>query len=170
MPRQPCPYEGCGCSIDQVWFWGWYFREDGYIPLSEWEFAEGLKLRRFMCTGCGRTFSWRPAFLAYGRRLAALIYQQALKDWAYRRRRRWEQNPWCDVSPSAYYALGRRLRETIPEPPGQATLSRQHLWQLLRGVAKQITLSTRQPRQAIHVLFIALARHRDGTLYRLSSS
>lgn len=169
VPRQPCPYEDCGCGIDEIWHWGWFFRLDGAIPLSENAFAKDLKLPRFMCTRCWRTFSWRPPFLAFGRRLAALVLQQALKDQAYGRRRRWERNEWYEPNPSIYQELGRTLQAAIPEAePGQARLSRLVFWHQLRHLAHRMTLSTRQPRMAIHILCVSLARHRDGTRYRLS--
>lgn len=168
IPHQPCPYEDCGCSVDKIWFWDWFYRQDGSIPLSDSEFAKGLKLRRFMCTGCWRTFSWRPPFLAFGRRLAALVLQQALRDQAYGCRRRWERHEWWEPSPRAYQALGRALLGSPESDPGQARLSRLALWRQLRHLAHCMTLWTRQPRMAIHILCISLARHRDGTRYRLS--
>ena len=88
MARQDCPYPECGRR--RAWYWGWYYREEGKegttIPYGHDETAcQAIPIRRFYCPQCGRTFSWRPRFLVFGRRHAAAAYQLALQDWVAHR-------------------------------------------------------------------------------------
>lgn len=165
--RKPCPYEGCGSH--KVWFWGWYKRKGGAIPLGiEEEVADAIPLRRFQCQACGRCFSSRPPFLVFARRYAAVTYQRALKSIALRLKLH-KTSDWDELSPSGLKAfrqalceaeLGNRLMGwTVKEWP--------KLWFWIRRQA-QNTIDE-QPRLAIHILCLGLARHRDGTRYSLSA-
>lgn len=66
-----------------MWYWGWYVRKEGKIPYDDGTTASGpIPIRRFYCSKCKRTFSWRPRFLVFGRPYAAVAYQQAFAEWA----------------------------------------------------------------------------------------
>ena len=166
IPRQSCPYANCGC--DSVWFWGWYEREPGSIPLGPDEVAGEIPLRRFMCQKCKKTFSWRPAFLVFARRLAALTYQRALEAVVLGRKLR--ESNWYGLSESGFKAfrsslsenhVRKRLEPHCPVFP--------ELWYWLKQRAEQISRNAQTPRLPIHLLCLGLARHRDGTRYRLSA-
>lgn len=167
VSKRPCPYEDCGCAA--VWYWGWYQRREGSVPLDIDRICGEIPLRRFFCTACSRTFSWRPAFLVFAHRLAANAYQQLLKDWALGRRRSskgWHE-PGLDGQKSFLgkirrrWALLQRLSPTLPAEPAP-----RQLWFVLRRIAGRSDVLSHQP---VQILCIALARHPDGTPYRLNS-
>ncbi len=155
--------------------------------------AGPIPIRRFRCSRCGRTFSWRPPFLAFGRRLAAVVYQRAFKAWALGRRRgsRQDSASWHELGlagrKSFFQHLTRRLdellsrlegelaRRTAP-PCGAVTphvprqLGRQRLWHLSRRLARMLVDPTMEPRLACHLVFMSLALHPDGVCYSLKST
>lgn len=174
IPKRPCPYEGCGCK--EVWFWGWYERKEGCLPVGDGdEVAEAVPLRRFWCTACERTFSWRPWFLLYGRRYAALFYQLAFKDWGHARRVP-APNVWYDLNAAGRRAFFRflerrgtelsdRLDDRRQPPVAEPQMARpETTWQLARRYIR-ILFDLKQPPLSIHLVCVALARHR----YRLES-
>lgn len=170
VSKRPCPYEDCGCAV--VWYWGWYERRGGSIPLDVDQACGEIPLRRFFCTGCSRTFSWRPAFLVFAHRLAANVYQQCLKNWALGRKR--TSTGWHELGPDGqksflgkirrrWLALLHRLGPPLPPSP-----ARRQLWFALQRAVRQ--LKSQNPGfQPVQLLCIALARHPDGTAYRLNS-
>lgn len=174
IPKRPCPYEDCGCS--EVWYWGWYEREEGSLPLGDGDGAAGaILLRRFKCTACGRTFSWRPLFLLFGRRYAALFYQLKFKSWALGQCVA-GHGGWCDLGEAGRKAfsrfLGSRAAEfldrlgTKVEPAGR----RMKMWQLARQFVRSLlSAQQRPPSLSIHLVCLALARHPQGVRYSLSS-
>jgi hypothetical protein len=165
VPRQPCPYEGCGCR--KVWYWGWYKRKAGSVPFDDGESASGpIPLRRFRCTKCRRTFSWRPPLLIFGRRFAAVVYQQALKEWALRGSRRFSGGEgWHEPGPASRKAFFRRLDELLGGLGTAMAAARQRLWQRLRRLARTQSRVHGVPRLAVHCLAILWARHPHGTRY-----
>lgn len=190
VAKVPCPYEGCGCQ--DVSYWGWYERKEGSIPYGDGDAVAGpIPIRRFRCSRCGRTFSWRPAFLVFGRRLAAVVYQQAVKSWALggRRGRRQCGESWHELGLAGRKSLFRRLtrrmdellgrlevhrRSTGPrEPRGPAAerhRDRVQLWHAARRLARTVSSKKRKPRLACHPLFLALASHPAQIRYSLGSA
>lgn len=163
VSRKPCPYEGCGS--DHVWFWGWFERKGGAVPLDIDEVAEAIPIRRFQCQACGRCFSWRPAFLVFARRFAAATYQRVLKDLALNRetlsRRNWYEVGLAGLKSFRQSLHPDRLAERLK---GRFPVDWPRLWYWLRHRAK----TTTEPSQlAIHTLCLGLARHPDGTRYSL---
>ena len=172
VSKRRCPYEDCGSC--HVWYWGWYERLEGSIPLEFDKVCGPIPLRRFFCTHCGRTFSWRPAFLVYAHHLAAATYQQCLKNWALGKER--SSGGWYELGAGGQKSFLRKVRRQLlamlhrlgsawPSEP-----DRRVLWYALRLRAAQQPYQGDASRQSIHILCIALARHPDGTLYRLSSA
>jgi hypothetical protein len=178
--KQPCPYEGCGNL--RVCYWGWYERKEGSIPHPDG--ASGpIPIRRFRCSRCRRTFSWRPRFLVFGRRFAAVSYQRELKVWAQGGASRWS-HAWHEAGQAATKALRRQLRRRASElaerfiaelshlggselPPAEVPAERR-IWRLTRTLARLQT--PEKPRYSCHLLFLALARHPSGCLYSLASA
>lgn len=172
VSRRPCPYEDCGSS--HVWFWGWYERLEGSIPLDFDKVCGPIPLRRFFCTKCTRTFSWRPAFLVFAHRLAAVTYQQCLKNWALGKKRC--SAGWHELGAGGQKSFLRKVRRRLlallhrlgcslpPDSDGR------RLWFALRRTAARLNHRGDNACQSIHVLCLSLARHPDGTLYRLSSA
>lgn len=181
ISKRPCPYEDCGC--DRIWFWGWYERKEGCLPLNDGgEVAGPVPLRRFMCTGCGRTFSWRPAFLLFGHRYAAVFYQLAFKRWSRGTVAR-ASGSWYDLSASAHKAFARFMSSRAcdlvarlgsgcddllpghhlaePPPPGE-------VWLLARRAVRAL-LPVKRPPLSIHLTCLALVRHKHAAIYRLDS-
>lgn len=171
VARRPCPYEDCRCA--KVWFWGWHERKEGSIPLDVDEVCGPIPLRRFWCTQCARTFSWRPPFLVFARRLAANAYQQCLKNWALGRRG--SSSEWHELSSSGRKSflarvsrVGRALLQRL-SPGLLCEPDRRRIWFILRCTAARLRRND-SFRQPIHVLSLSLARHPDGTCYLLSSA
>lgn len=151
-----------------MWFWGWSERKEGAIPLDVDQAAQAIPLRRFFCTGCGRTFGWRPPFLLYGRRLAAVTYQQSFMEWAgLRRRPRKSPRGWWEQSrlgrKGFFRVLRGRCKELLlrfgVEQPATLYL-RKSLWYAVRHLATRNQI-------AVQVLCQALASHPSGAKYRL---
>ena len=172
--KRACPYQGCDGESRHVWYWGWYERLEGSIPLDADQVCGSIPLRRFYCSKCTRTFSWRPAFLAYAHRLAAVTYQRCLKNWALGRER--SSKDWYELGAGGQKAFLRKVRRqllwllqrlgsALPTAPDRCVL-----WYTLRHKSKQQMNPSDPHRQTIHLLCIALARRPDGALYRLSSS
>lgn len=180
MEGQPCPYEGCICT--EVSYWGWYERKEGCLPLDGGTSAAGaIPIRRFRCSGCGRTFSWRPPFLVFGRRYAAVFYQMALREWCLGRRGA-DGRAWYEPGPTGRRAFFRLLtrrfgfllgrlgeaREGLPPHDRADSEERRSLWNLARGSARDPRDRQDRSRLAIHPLCMALAQA-FGTLYRLEA-
>ena len=174
VSKRACPYQGCDGESCHVWYWGWYERLEGGIPLEVDQVCGAIPLRRFYCSKCGRTFSWRPAFLVYARRLAAVTYQQCLKNWALGRKR--TSSGWYELGASGQKAFLREVRRqllSLLQRLGSALPAEPDpffLWFSLRRKAAQDRNRGNLSRQSIHLLCIALARRADGALYLLSSS
>jgi hypothetical protein len=182
VPKQPCPYGGCGCP-DEVWFWGWYHREGREI--LEALGVDSFRLRRFKCCACGRTYSWRPPFLAFARHLVAQAYQRPFKSWALGCRSSYT-GVWHELGESGIKAFRRVLNDRLSELRGRMrrelgiqqaprleplSLQRQKLWYLIRHVSRKLRRVHKAPRLSCQTLFLALARHRcDHSSYRLSST
>lgn len=180
IPKRPCPYEGCGC--DRIWFWGWYERKEGCLPVNDGDEVAGpVPLRRFLCTGCGRTFSWRPAFLLFGRRYAAVFYQLAFKSWSRGTMAR-TSGSWYDLSASAHRAFVRFLSSRAWDLVARLELWRDDLlagshpakphpgevWSLARRAVRAL-FPVKQPPLSIHLTCLALASHKHAAVYRLDS-
>ena len=166
ISKKPCPYEGC--ESDHVWFWGWFNRKGGALPLDTDDVAGDIPIRRFQCQSCGRCFSWRPAFLVFARRFAAATYQRLLKDQALNRALS-HRSDWFEVGYSGLRSFQRslcpdRLAERLK---GRSVARWPELWFWLQHRAR--TAPANQPQLAIHILCLGLARHRDGTRYSLSA-
>lgn len=185
MAKRPCPYEGCGCR--DVWYWGWYEREEGCIPFGdEGESVAGrIPIRRFRCPACERTFSWRPRFLLFGRRFAALYYQRAFRDWAQGRPPR-ASGAWCEPERSGWRAfwrfltqrrheLLRRLKEEASWPASASTRTpepeeRRRVWEVARRRVRALAgPPERRPPLSIHLVCVALAPHPHDARYALTS-
>ncbi len=175
VSKRPCPYEGCDGDSCHIWYWGWYERLEGGIPLEFDRVCGPIPLRRFFCTKCSRTFSWRPNFLVYAHRLAAVTYQQCLKNWALGKRR--SSAGWYELGAGGQKSFLRKVRRRLlsllhrlgsawPPDPDRRTL----WFAFQRGAARQRWAGGDNSRQSIHILCMALARHPEGTLYRLSST
>ena len=163
VSRKPCPYEDCGSH--EVWFWGWFRRKGGAIPLDFDEVADSIPIRRFKCQTCLRCFSWRPPFLAFARRYAAVTYQRALK--AIALSRTLSRGSWYEVGLAGFKSFRQalqphRLAQRLSDWPVKDWPK---LWFWLRHRAR----TAPEPSQlAIHILCLGLARHRDdGTRYSL---
>lgn len=192
--KQPCPYEGCRHLT--VWYWGWYERKEGKIPCEGAEGVSGpIPIRRFYCPKCGRTYSWRPRFLVFGRPLAAVAYEQALEPWALGRPVEAGRDAcsWYQLVDAARKALRRLIRNNVDEllkrfrdelelsgsdvpseessdfPRAGSTPKeeRKTLWHLACKVARIFSKREEQPRLTCHYLLIALARHSSGVRYSL---
>jgi hypothetical protein len=178
VSKRPCPYEDCGC--ERVWFWGWYERKEGCIPLEDGDAVSGpIPLRRFLCTGCSRTFSWRPAFLLFGRRYATMFYQVAFKRWSDGCGLR-ASGHWYDLSASAQRAFVHFLStrsldflarldlrcSVISHEPDTAESLPGLIWTLSRRCAR-ILVNRKHPPLSIHLFCRALARHKHAAIYRL---
>lgn len=178
IPKQCCPYVGCRCQ--EVWYWGWYERQEGSIPFGDEEIpVDPIDLRRFLCRGCGKTFSYRPPFLLFGRRLAALTYQRLLKGWCTGTSQAvtgacWELG---EAGRKAFrHSLTQRCPEALerlkewlqisPSQPAPGASPRERLWLLARQLVKRV----HRFQLPIHLVCIALARHPDGTRYAAGSS
>lgn len=153
IEKQPCPYNGCRSL--KVWFWGWYCRVAGAVPCGpEGEPSPELPIRRFFCPACGRTFSWRPRFLVFGHRYAAVVYEQVLRDWSLGRATPECRHPecWFRLSPAAARALRRRLvRAALPAlrlDPEKRPL----LWHVLRRLTSKLRQTSRPRLLAFQVL------------------
>lgn len=186
VARQDCPYADCGRRC--AWYWGWYYREEGKkgttsIPFGDAETAcPAIPIRRFYCPKCGRTFSWRPRFLVFGRQYAAAAYELAFHDWVSRRPP--GQDPrWWLLSAEARAALFRWLRVRLSDLLARihgalrrwgALLptvgdERLNLW---NGVLQltEVIGPQESPRLPFHFLCLALARHPYGSCYSLGSA
>lgn len=190
VAKVPCPYEGCGC--EDVSYWGWYERKEGSIPYGDGDVVAGpIPIRRFRCSRCGRTFSWRPAFLVFGRRLVSVAYQGAVRAWAlgHRRGRRRGGESWHELGMAGRKSLFRRLtrrldellgRLDVPghssapdEPTGLAAgrqRDRVQLWHAARRLAHTHSSQQHEPRLACHLVFLALASHPAQVRYSLESA
>lgn len=178
ISKRPCPYEDCGC--ERVWFWGWYERKEGCLPLDDGDAVAGpIPLRRFRCTGCCRTFSWRPAFLLFGRRYATIFYQMAFKRWSDGCGVK-ASGRWYDLSGSAQRAFVHFLRTrtldflarldsqywvTSDDPDLKETLPGR-IWTLSRRCVRTL-VNGKQPPLSIHLFCWALAHHKHAAIYRL---
>lgn len=188
--KQPCPYDGCRSLI--VWFWGWFDRKGGSIPCEGDGVSGPIRIRRFYCSKCGRTFSWRPRVLVFGRRFAAAAYQQIFKAWALGRRlcRRTDETSWYLPDASTCKAFRRQLSERAEEllcrlraelPPEVLPLAlqqgplaervlRRQLWDVARALVRRLAGAKDGRRFSCHFICMALARHRSGTAYSLESA
>jgi len=176
IDRQPCPYADCRSC--RVWYWGYYERKEGSLPSDEdGELWGSVPIRRFMCTACRRTFSWRPPFLLFGRRFAAIAYlrlsstyQQAWIDWALHRRLS-PGKEWYELGQAAAKAfrrcLSRRLDELLVrlrrelhlkmDVPSTRKQPRHQLWRLAQRLVSRNP--SESSRLSVHYVGIALARH-----------
>lgn len=126
-----------------------------------------------MCTACGRTFSWRPAFLLFGRRYAALFYQMAFRAWslggaAVR------TGLWCDLSGAGQRALSRFFGNRIFELAGRLHLSaipgsRVEFWEMARQAVRKLNFNRKHPPLSIHLICLSLASPPRRGRYRLDS-
>jgi transposase len=169
---QHCPYEGCGGG--SIWFWGWYYRKGGNIPCGESEVCGKLPIRRFKCTGCRRTFSWRPSFLVFGRRFPALVYEQLF-----------EPGPtstlaWWQPGEANVKAVRRKLRQHAQRvirrlethlkrrPTHRADVNT--MLTLARTIALQQSAHQKSRRYSSHILFLSLAATRARAEYSLTAT
>ena len=179
VSKRPCPYEDCGC--ERVWFWGWFERKEGCLPLEDGDAVSGpIPLRRFWCTGCSRTFSWRPAFLLFGRRYATMFYQMAFKRWSDGCGVR-ASGRWYDLSASAQRAFVRFLSSRALDFLARLDLRYRvvsdddsdlpkslpgRIWNLSRCRVR-VLVDGKQPPLSIHFFCRALVRHKHAAIYSL---
>lgn len=185
MARQDCPYPECGRRC--AWYWGWYYREEGKegipIPYGDDEAAcPAIPIRRFYCPQCGRTFSWRPRFLVFGRRLATAAYELAFRDWVARQGP--AQNPrWWFLSERARNAVFRwlqvqfiellaRVRQEVERRGGLLPAVADERFNLWNGALQltEVIGPQENPRLPFHFLCLAFARHPHGSCYSLASA
>ena len=186
VARQDCPYPDCGRR--HAWYWGWYYREEGKegttIPYGDdgsETACKAIPIRRFYCPHCGRTFSWRPRFLVFGRRHATVAYQLALESWIGHSV---PQPPrWWFLSPRArgslfgwlrarFGDLLARIREELDAYNALVPTvddERINLWNGALHLT-EIIGSQENPRLPFHFLCLALARHPYGFCYSLASA
>ena len=187
VAKQPCSYEDCGSS--KVWYWSWYRRKGGCVPLEGSEDAAGpLWIRRFYCTICRRTFSWRPWFLVFGHSFVTVAYQYLIKTWCLGAGHpRWlRQASWWQPGAAADKALCRtllrrsrelihRLRTGLERYSGRgrpvrcvpSADPRRAIWHLSRELAR--SRKSPERRMSCHYLFMCLAHTRNGAIYSLES-
>lgn len=158
-----------------MWYWGWFDRKEGGLPVGDGDEAAGaIPLRRFMCTACGRTFSWRPAFLLFGRRYAALFYQMAFQAWSLGRSAA-GTGLWCDLSTAGRRAFSRFLGYGAFEVKDRLNLgatdgSRVEFWKVMRqAVRSMLIVNQKQPPLSIHLICLTLAPHPRNARYGLKS-
>ncbi|MGH9071787.1 MAG: hypothetical protein ACRDX8_11625 [Acidimicrobiales bacterium] len=169
-PHQ-CAYQDC--KGGSIWYHGWYERKEGALPFEGGTGVCGpLPIRRFMCCGCGRTFSWRPLFLVFLHRLVALAYQRMLADQS--------GGDWWEPGAAAIEAVRRRLCQAAAslivrleshlqrELSGRVDLP--HALDLAHDIAKDQVTSDEEPRYACHILFLAIACTRAHAAYKLTVS
>lgn len=176
IPKRPCPYDDCECT--EVWYWGWFDGREECIPLvtgSGVEAASAIPLRRFMCTACKRTFSWRPPFLLFGRRYPALFYQLAFKDWAFGNSGCGKRTLWWDLGPltrRAFFGFLERRRtellRRLGHPTGVASFSETWHW-CRRFILDRGWSQSGPPPLSIHLICFALASHPRAARYSLRS-
>jgi hypothetical protein len=170
--KQPCPYEDCGC--ERVWYWGWFERKEGSIPYGDGSISNAIPIRRFRCSACGRTFSWRPHFLVRWRRFAAIAYEQAFKDWAFERHPGIRSLAWCAPGAAARKRLRRQWEQRAAEFFRRSEVSslplRGQLRQAIRNIAYTMLPTIEKSRFSSHYLLIAFARHPTGSFYSLAAS
>jgi hypothetical protein len=132
-----------------------------------------LLIRRFKCRDCGRTFSWRPWFLAFGHQFTAAAYEQFLLarsrigDW-------WR--PGADATQAvrsrlrqAAQRLTERLETHLGRPPsGRSDTG--HVLNLAKDIVSQQPSTPSEPRYSCHILFIATARTRAHARYSLTAA
>ena len=127
-----------------------------------------------MCTACGRTFSWRPAFLLFGRRYAALFYQMAFQAWSLGRSAA-GTGLWCDLSTTGRRAFSRFLGYGAFEVKDRLNLgatdgSRVEFWKVVRqAVRSMLIVNQKQPPLSIHLICLTLAYHPRNARYGLKS-
>lgn len=157
-----------------MWYWGWFERKEGSIPLGDGSIAGAIPIRRFRCVRCSRTFSWRPQFLVRWRRYAAATYEQVLKDWTLERGPRSRGLAWYQPGLAARKALCRKWRQRADEYFGRcgtpSELARRGLRHAVRHAAVACLDVHERPRFSSHYLLIAFARHPSGSPYSLAAS
>jgi hypothetical protein len=132
-----------------------------------------LLIRRFKCRDCGRTFSWRPWFLAFGHRCTSAAYEQFLQaksrcgDW-------WR--PGAEATQAVRERLrqsAQRLTERLEQHLGHP-LSGQtdagHVLALAKDIADHQPSTPKEPRYSCHVLFLAIASTRAHARYSLTAA
>lgn len=163
-----CPYQDCSGESWHVWYWGWYRRLEGSIPLDLDRVCGDIPLRRFLCKLCGRTFSWRPIFLVYGHRLAVVTYQQNLKNWALNKPG--PSASWYELGVGGRKSFLRKIRLRLPSLlrqlgcSGPAPPHEPLLWFALRRSSRQLNPDL-LPAQ---FLCLAMARCPNGSFFRLT--
>jgi len=167
-----CAYDECrGCQIQ---YHAWYYRKGGAIPCGDKGNPSGpLPIRRFKCRGCGRTFSWRPWFLAFARRYMAAAYEQLLQAKS-------RSDDWWRPGAKATQAVRERLRraaqrltarlETHLGLQRSGRIDTGYVLNLARTIASQQPSTPSKPRYACHVIFLALARTRARADYSLTAA
>lgn len=130
-----------------------------------------LPIQRFRCCECGRAFSWRPAFLVFGRSYIAVAYQKALQAMALNQRLGTKQ-AWYELSRPARRAFRRyvmrrldRLLSRLEYLAGVRPLGlnaseaqkKHRLWTLASVLAQRHS-STQQELLPAHIVSLALAR------------
>jgi hypothetical protein len=132
-----------------------------------------LAIRRFKCCDCGRTFSWRPGFLAFGHRFTAAAYEQFLQAQS-------RSGDWWEPGTAATQAVRDRLRRAAPElterlerhlkRPLSGRTDAGHVIDLARHIASQQQLTLEESRYSCHVLFLAIASTRAHASYSLTAA
>jgi len=126
-----------------------------------------------MCCDCGRTFSWRPWFLAFGHRFTAVAYEQFLLAQS-------RSGDWWQPGAQATQAVRARLRQRaqrlterleayLGRPPSGWTHIG-HVVDLAKTIASQQPSTPNKPRYACHVLFLAIASTRAHAPYSLTAT
>lgn len=165
---ETCVYENCkgGGSIQ---YHGWYRRKGTGIPCGEGDVgvAGPIWIRRFKCCTCGRTFSWRPWFLAFGRQFMAAAYEAILEPKSR------DTGDWWTPSTAARQKLRRQLRHVsekvirrleayCPVQPSRGFDTAT----VLLSLAETARQHPEQPRYSSHILFLTLACTRSASWYK----